>query len=141
MLPEIRRFIKQNGLVLLEAYGLTETSSLISCEYPNKDDFTSVGTVLENMDIRIDEPDENGRGEILVRGGNIFSEYYDNSEVTTVAFTEDGWFRTGDIGWLDDRRLHLVGRKRRMILLSNGENVSPEEIEAQLLEIQIIKEV
>lgn len=139
--PEIRRFLKENGMTLLEAYGLTETSSLISCEYPNKDDFTSVGTVLENMDIRIDEPDENGRGEILVHGGNIFSEYYDNSEVTAAAFTEDGWFRTGDIGWLDDRRLHLVSRKRRMILLSNGENVYPDEIEALFAEYPSLTKV
>lgn len=141
MRPEIRRFIKQNGLVLLEAYGLTETSSLISCEYPDNDDFTSAGTVMENIDIRIDSPDEEGRGEILVRGGNIFSEYYDNSEATAAAFTEDGWFRTGDIGWLDDRRLHLVGRKRRMILLSNGENVYPDEIEALFAEYPSLTKV
>lgn len=128
--PEIREFLKQNCLNLLEAYGLTETSSLISCEYTNADDFDSVGTVLENMDIMIAEPDENGVGEILVRGGNVFAGYYNDPSATSAALSEDGWFRTGDLGFLDGRKLYLKGRKRRMILLSNGENVYPDELEA-----------
>lgn len=131
---EIRAFLKDAGLNLLEAYGLTETSSLISLEYTNTDDFTSVGTVLENMDIRIDSPDEAGVGEILVRGGNVFSGYYRNDAATAAAFDSEGFFRTGDLGRLSGRKLYVTGRKRRMILRSNGENVFPDEIEALLME-------
>ena len=128
--PELRKYFKDAGLNLLEAYGLTETSSIISVEYPNTDDFASVGTVMENQDIRIDEPDENGIGEIMVRGDNLFAGYFANPEATAAAFDTDGFFRTGDLGYLDGRKLYLKGRKRRMILLSNGENVYPDELEA-----------
>lgn len=132
--PEIRAFLKGAGLNLLEAYGLTETSSLISCEYTDAQEFESVGTVMENMDIRIDSPDENGVGEILVRGGNVFGGYYRNESATAAAFDEEGFFRTGDLGHLVGRKLYLMGRKRRMILRSNGENVYPDEIETLLAE-------
>ncbi len=128
--PELRSYLKNNGLNLLEAYGLTETSSLISCEYTDAADHESVGTVLENMDIMIVDPNNSGIGEILVRGGNVFSGYYKNASATSAAFTEDGWFRTGDLGCIKNGKLYLKGRKRRMILLSNGENVYPDELEA-----------
>ncbi len=126
--PEIRECFKADGLNFLEAYGLSETSSLISCEYSNPEDITSVGTVLENIEIRTSDPDEDGNGEIFVRGANIFMGYYNNDEATEAAFS-DGWFRTGDLGQVRDGRLYLKGRKRRMILLSHGENVYPDEIE------------
>ena len=139
--PGIRKFLKGNGLNLLEAYGLSETSSLISCEYTNADDFESVGTVLENIDIRIDLPDADGAGEILVRGGNVFTGYYGNPSATASALSGDGWFRTGDLGSLRNGRLYLKGRKRRMILLSNGENVYPDELEAMFAEYPQLSKV
>lgn len=129
MRPEIRRFLKDAGLDLHEAYGLTETSSLISCEYSDPDDTESVGAVLEGMELAIDSPDENGVGEITVRGGNVFTGYFNNDEATKRAFTEDGFFRTGDLGSIRNGKLYIVGRKRRMILTANGENVFPDEIE------------
>ena len=128
--PEIRKFLKENGLNLLEAYGLSETSSLISCEYTNATDHESVGTVLENMEIRTDAPDGISEGEIIVRGGNVFMGYYNAPAATAAALDENGWFRTGDIGYLSGGKLYVKGRKRRMILLSNGENVYPDELEA-----------
>jgi long-chain acyl-CoA synthetase len=128
--PELRRYFKDAGLNLLEAYGLTETSSVISIEYPDPQDTESVGTVMENIDIRIADADENGIGEILVRGENLFAGYYANPEATAAAFDAEGFFRTGDLGRLDGRKLYLKGRKRRMLLLSNGENVYPDELEA-----------
>ncbi len=127
--PEIRKYLKNAGLNLLEAYGLTETSSLISCEYTEPLDFESVGTVMENIEVNIDNPDENGIGEILVRGNNVFSGYFRNESATGKAFDSEGFFRTGDLGFMKDGRLYLMGRKRRMLLLSNGENVFPDEIE------------
>ncbi|MBE6861882.1 MAG: long-chain fatty acid--CoA ligase [Ruminococcus sp.] len=127
--PEIRRYLKNAGLNLLEAYGLTETSSLISCEYTEPNDFESAGIIMENIEVRIDSPDENGTGEILVRGDNVFSGYFLNEAATVNAFDSEGFFRTGDLGFIKDGRLYLKGRKRRMILLSNGENVFPDEIE------------
>ena len=129
--PELRAYFKGAGLNLLEAYGLTETSSIISVEYSNSDDFESVGTVMESQEIKIADPDENGIGEIMVRGENLFEGYYGNPEATAAAFDEEGYFRTGDLGKCDGRKLWLQGRKRRMILLSNGENVFPEELEAK----------
>ncbi len=139
--PEIREFIKLGGVNLLEAYGLSETSSLISCEYSNSDDFTSVGDVMENIEIRIDSPDELGRGEIVVRGKNIFMGYYGNPSATKASLDGSGWFRTGDIGYLSMNRLYLVGRKRRIILLSNGENIYPDEIEALFAEYAAVGKV
>lgn len=128
--PEIRKLIKDDGISFFEAYGLTETSSLISCEYDDKNDFESVGTILENIEVRISEADENGVGEITAKGNNIFSSYYKNPEATQKAFDNDGFFHTGDLGYIIENKLYVVGRKRRMILLSNGENVYPDEIEA-----------
>jgi len=132
--PELRKFYKDAGLNMLEAYGLTETSSIISVEYTAPDDFESVGTVMESLDIKIADPNENGIGEILVRGDNLFSGYFANPEATAAAFDADGFFRTGDLGSLSGRKLYLKGRKRRMILLSNGENIYPDEIEAKFAE-------
>ena len=128
--PEIRKFLKESGINILEAYGLTETSSLISLEYPNKDDFESVGTVLENEKVKIDNPDENGIGEIIVKGKNIFLEYFNNEYQTKKAIDDQGYFHTGDLGSLKDNKIYLKGRKKRVIIRSNGENVYPENIES-----------
>lgn len=137
--PEIRQYLKEQNINLLEAYGLTETSSLISCEYPNREDFESVGTVMENLEIRIDAPDKDGNGEILVRGENLFLGYFRNESATSAAFDADGFFHTGDLGIYQDDKLYLKGRKRRMILRSNGENIYPDEIEALLMVYPMIQ--
>lgn len=133
---EIRRYIKSRGINLIEAYGLSETSSIISVEYSNNTDFTSVGTVLENIEIKIDNLNSNECGEILVRGENVFSGYYniDNSRV----FDKDGYFRTGDLGIIKDNKLYLQGRAKRIILLSNGENVFPDDLEAMFADYEQI---
>ncbi len=127
--PEIRKYLKENGINVLEAYGLTETSSLISLEYPNKNDFESVGTVLENENVKIYNPDKDGIGEILVKGKNVFLEYYNNEYQTQKAIDNKGYFHTGDLGYLKDNKIYLKGRKKRVIIRSNGENVYPENIE------------
>jgi len=127
--PEIRKYLKESNINILEAYGLTETSSLISLEYPNKNDFESVGTVLENEEVKIDNPDKDGIGEILVKGKNVFLEYYNNNYQTKKAKDSNGYFHTGDLGFLKDNKIYLKGRKKRVIIRSNGENVYPENIE------------
>ena len=124
--PKIRKYLKDHGLNLMEAYGLSETSSLVSCEYPNSDDFESVGTVFEGMEIAVKNKDENGIGEIYVKGRNVFSGYFGSARAY---FDETGFFRTGDTGYMKNGKLYITGRATRMILFSNGENVYPESIE------------
>ena len=118
----------------MEAYGLSETTSLISLEYSyNKDDFDSVGTIFENQMVRIDEPDEEGVGEITVKGDNIFIGYYNREDLYKSVFDEFGYFHTGDIGYVKENKLYLVGRKKRVIIKPNARNIYPEELEALLL--------
>ena len=132
--PEIRRFYKDIGLCMLEAYALTETASSLSIEYPESKSVTSVGTVFENVEVKILDPDENGQGEILVRGDNVALGYYKNEKETKKAFGKDGYFRTGDIGYMDENnQLFLIGRKKRVVVFSNGENIYPDEIEELLM--------
>jgi long-chain acyl-CoA synthetase len=126
--PEIRRFFKSYDITLLHSYGLSETSSIVCVEYPNSTDFTSVGTVFENMTVKIDNPNEDGVGEIIVKGDNVFKGYYKNPEATNRAFDDCGFFHTGDLGRLEGNLLYNYGRIKKVIVLSNGENVYPDEI-------------
>lgn len=131
--PQIKRFFHRAGVNLLEAYALTETASIFSIEYSGSRNTESVGTVFESLDVKIHKPDENGIGELLVRGENVFAGYYGNEAATVAAFDSDGYFRTGDLGFVaEDGNLYLRGRKRRMILRSNGENVYPDELESRI---------
>lgn len=127
--PEIRKYIKENKYNLLEAYGLSESSSLISVEYSNKDDFKSVGRILEHLDLKIYCPNKEGVGEIIVKGENVFLGYYNNKEKTKKAFNEEGYFHTGDLGYIKNEKLYIAGRKKREIVLPSGKNINPDEIE------------
>ena len=131
----IRKFYKDSGLNLLEAYALSETASSFSIEYPNRDDFESVGTIFEDIDVKIIDKDKNGHGEIVVKGDNVFLGYANNEEETKKAFTDDGYFKTGDIGFIDDKnRLYIVGRKKKVLLGNNGENISINRISDKIKE-------
>jgi long-chain acyl-CoA synthetase len=93
----------------------------------------SVGNVLDIDDIKILDPNEDGEGEILVKGPNVMLGYYNNEEATRDAFDEEGYFRTGDYGKIDKNNvIYITGRKKNLIILSNGKNVYPEEIESEL---------
>ncbi len=127
--PKIRQYMKENKLNLLEAYGLSETSSLLSVEYSNEDDFESVGTVFENVDLKITNPNKEGVGDIVAKGDNIFLGYYNNEKKTKEAFNEEGYFCTGDLGYIKNEKLYIVGRKQKKIVLSSGENVYTDELE------------
>lgn len=133
--PDIRKFFKDIGFSIMEAYALTETASSLSIEYHDSRSITSVGTIFEDIEVKFNDVDENGHGEILVRGNNVALGYYNNPEETKKVFDSDGFFHTGDIGYKnDDNELFFVGRKKRVIVLNNGENIYPDEIEALLME-------
>lgn len=126
---DIRKSFKNQGLNLLEAYGLSETSSLVSLEYPNEDDYASVGDIFENIDVKISEADKDGIGEITVKGENIFIGYFNQEDMYKNCFDDEGYFKTGDLGYKDGNKLYLVGRKKRVIIRSNARNIYPDEIE------------
>ncbi len=130
--PELRKTYKLAGLPMFEAYALTETASSFSIEYPNQDDYESVGTIFENIDVKLLNQNEEGIGEIVVKGDNVFLGYTNNEELTKSVFTDDGYFITGDYGYIKDHKLYLTGRKSDVIIGENGENVYPKEIEKML---------
>ena len=139
--PEILRDFDAFGITVVEGYGITECCPLISVNPLKQRKFGSAGLIADGLEARIDEPAETGDGEIQVRGGNVFMGYYKNDAATKEAFTEDGWFRTGDIGIIDeDGYIFITGRKKNVIIASNGKNVYPEELEEYLLKSPIIKE-
>lgn len=120
------------GVICLQGYGLTETSPVLTAERPNKRRPGSIGVPIEGVGLDIFEPDENGIGEIVARGENIMLGYYGNEEATN-AVIYDGWFHTGDLGYCDDDGyFYITGRKKNVIVLMNGKNVFPEELEQEL---------
>lgn len=129
------------GIQIINGYGATECSPIITCNRLSNYKLGSAGYALECNDIMIKDPDEDGIGEVYARGSNVMMGYYDEPEATAEAFDGD-WFKTGDYGYMDkDGFLFLRGRKKNLIVLSNGKNVSPEEIEDKLLTVDYIKEV
>ena len=129
---EIRKCYKQNGLPMLEAYALTETASSLSIEYPGDNDYESAGTIFEDIDVKIINEDTNGIGDIVVKGDNVFLGYANNEKLTSKVFTEDGYFITGDYGYIKGNKLYVKGRKDTVIVGDNGENIYPKEIENKL---------
>ena len=131
--PDILHFFQSIGISVLNGYGITECAPLIAV---NRSKFVvagSVGNVIDMDTVVIDEPNEDGEGEILVKGPNVMLGYYKNDEATADAM-KDGFFRTGDYGKLDKNGvLYITGRKKNLIILSNGKNVYPEEIENELV--------
>ena len=121
-------------LPLITGYGMTECGPLISLGDKTRYKLKSCGEIVERMQGRIDsENPATTVGELSVKGDNVFVGYYKNPEATNEVFTEDGWFRTGDLGTMDgDNTLFLVGRCKSMLLSTNGQNVYPEEIEVKL---------
>lgn len=130
--PEVEEFFHRIGFPYTVGYGMTECAPIIAYAHWNTVKPGSCGKSVINMEIRIDSDDpENVPGEVQVRGANVFLGYFKNEEATMEVFTEDGWFRTGDMGVLDkDGFLYLRGRSKCMILGPSGQNIYPEEIEA-----------
>ena len=124
------------GITILNGYGITECSPLISCNRNRYQKKGSVGLPILGSEVKIKDPDENGEGEICVKGPHVMLGYYKNPEATAAAFDEEGYFKTGDYGRLDeDGWLYITGRLKNIIVLSNGKNVYPEEIEAEIAKV------
>ena len=128
---ETRKIYRDKGLNMMQAYALSETASSLAIAYPYKDDLESSGTVFEDLDVKIVDKDENGVGEIVVKGDAVFLGYTDPS-LTKRVFDEKGYFHTGDLGYIKNKNIYLKGRKKKMLLTSNGENVMAESIEENI---------
>ncbi len=134
--PEVESFLRDAGFPYLAGYGLTESAPLLAGG-PTGDKSIALGSVgkpVPGVEIRIDNADQTtGIGEITARGPNIMQGYWNDPENTDATFTEDGWLKTGDLGFIDDiGNLHIKGRSKSVIVLANGENVYPEAIEHKL---------
>ena len=138
---DVQRGLYDLGIDVVCGYGITECAPIAAVEHNGQHKFGSVGLPMGCNEIKIVDPDENGVGDILIRGINVMKGYYKDEEATREAFDGE-WFKTGDYGRIDkDGYLFIVGRKKNLIVLSNGENVSPEELEQRLLKIDYVKEV
>ena len=138
----VARDFHKLGFTILQGYGLTETSGAATATYEDDNRVGSVGKPMFNAEIRIDEPDADGVGEVLIRGPIVFEGYYKNPAATAEAFADDGWFRSGDLGHLDkDGHLFIVGRKKDVIVLPSGKNVHPEDLEVHYLKAPEVEEL
>ena len=133
---DILSFFDGVGIEILNGYGITECAPIIACNHSHNVIPGSVGPACDINEVKIDEPNENGEGEIWVKGSNVMLGYYKDEEATADAITEDGYFKTGDYGKLGkDGEIYITGRKKNLIILSNGKNVYPEEIEAEFIAV------
>jgi long-chain acyl-CoA synthetase len=132
------------GIPTREGYGLTETSPVVAFNHfePGLYRHGTVGIPIPGMEVKIDTPDEQGEGEILVKGPNVMSGYLNQPEETAAVFTEDGWLRTGDAGCFEQRRfLKITGRKRDFFKTSSGKFVAPQRVELHLQQSPFIRQV
>jgi long-chain acyl-CoA synthetase len=124
----VLEFFHSLGMLVIEGYGLTETASSLSVNDPDDFKFGTVGHAIEGTEIKLDED-----GEILVRSDTVFAGYFKDPDATAAAFTEDGWFRTGDVGELDaDGFLKITDRKKDLIITAGGKNIAPQNLENAL---------
>ncbi len=139
---ETEQFLRNAGFPYAIGYGLTETSPLVAGCGPGYTKFQSTGPVIPGQEMRILDPDPHtGEGEILARGANTMQGYYKEPELTREVFTSDGWFRTGDLGAIDeDGFLFIKGRLKNVIISATGENIYPEDIEAVINNQQHVQE-
>ncbi|MFN0141801.1 MAG: AMP-binding protein [Pyrinomonadaceae bacterium] len=130
------------GFTILQGYGLTETSGAATATYEDDNVVGSVGKPMKGAEIKIDNPDSNGVGEVLIKGPMVFKGYYQNDAANAEAFTADGWFRSGDLGRVDkDGHLYIVGRGKDVIVLPSGKNVHPEDLEVHYLKCPLVAEL
>ena len=133
MNPVVEKCLMDIHFPLSIGYGMTECGPLIGGNPPKYFKARSGGVPVMNMEVKIDEPNQAGIGEILVKGENVMLGYYKNPDATNAAFTQDGWLRTGDLGRLDRKQnIYIKGRNKTMFLGASGQNIYPEEIEDKL---------
>lgn len=129
------------GITIIQGYGLSEASPIISANPLSNPRKGSVGKVIESDEVRILDTDNENIGEIVIKGPNVMKGYYRNEEETSCILSEDGWLRTGDLGYFDkDGYLYITGRKKFVIVTSGGKNIFPEEIEEKLTRSPLIEE-
>ena len=128
------------GFKIVQGYGLTETSPVVAAGNDKYTKIGSIGKIFPSVEVKIVDKDENGVGEIAVKGDSVMLGYYNNDEANKAVF-QDGWFLTGDLGYMDDEDfLHIVSRKKNVIVLKNGKNIYPEELENLVNKIPGVKE-
>ena len=138
--PEIAAGLRECGLNIYQGYGITETSPVVAVETPSAQKLGSVGKVFPGVKVKIDQPNDEGVGEVLVKGPNVMIGYHNNPKATQEVL-RDGWYHTGDLGRLDeDGYLFISGRMKNLIVTPNGKNVYPEEVENELLKSDFIIE-
>lgn len=138
--PQIARGFRELGMPLVQGYGLTECAPIVALNRNSYYKDEAAGLPLPNLQVEIDSPDEDGIGEIKCKGSSVMLGYYENPKATAEVI-RDGWFYTGDSGFIDkDGFVHITGRKKNVIITGNGKNVFPEEIETLLNRSPYIKE-
>ena len=140
--PETLKSFRGFGFNLYEGYGMTESSPVLTVTRPGDKSIPgSVGRPLPGIDVKIDQPDARGVGEVIAKGPNVMSGYFENPEATAETI-KNGWLHTGDLGRFDEEgNLYIVGRKKEMILGASGENIYPDELEEVLRDSKFIKEM
>ena len=136
----VAKGFNEMGIKLVQGYGLTETSPVIAAENDRKIKYGSIGYPMDNVEVEFENKDENGIGELKVKGPNVMLGYYENPEATKEVL-KNGWFYTGDLGYMDKEGfLFITGRKKDMIVLKNGKKVFPEEIETLINRLEEVEE-
>ncbi len=139
---KIARDFHALGITMIQGYGLTETAGAVACTRFEDNVVGSVGKPVNYAEIKLGEPNDEGAGEVLIKGKMVFSGYYKNPEATKEAFTEDGWFKSGDLGKIDaNGNLHIVGRSKDVIVLPNGKNIHPEDLEVHYSKTPMVGEM
>jgi long-chain acyl-CoA synthetase len=140
--PKTADFFDSFGFNMVHGYGMSENSPLISVNTPWRRRNASVGLPVKYTEVRIDDPDGEGHGEIVIKSPSIMLGYYQNPGATAEVITEDGWLRTGDLGYRDeDGFIYINGRKKNLIVSSGGKNIYPEEIESHFSGSRVIGEI
>ena len=139
--PEVINGFNDFGVIVFQGYGLTETSPVVSVENAQNRRIGSVGKAMEKLEVKLDDINQEGIGEIMIKGDTVMLGYYENEEATKEVLS-NGWFRTGDLGRIDeDGYIYITGRKKDVIVLKNGKNVFPEELEVLINnQIEFVKE-
>lgn len=138
---EVAEGFNDIGFLTVQGYGLTETSPVLAAENVKNIRYGSIGLAMPDVEIKIDNPNEEGIGEIIAKGPNVMLGYYEDEEATNAVIDKDGWFHTGDLAYMDkDGFIFIAGRQKNVIVLKNGKNVYPEELEQLISELPYVAE-